>query len=151
MNEVQRLVNQTPDVIAFLRSQVPFKRQPAADSVGSDGGKPSSRPPLNVDAVDAADVELAELALWAGRCGVLWSGFVWRRQGRVVGVLYDDSRPVRGMVDGFNRLWGSGWVEPVGMLEGLQAVRFASLRLWPELDSLFGVEPDVGVVDPVLF
>ena len=136
--ELRKLIDQTPEVIHFLRSQIPYKPQMPRDSEGSSGGKPKSKPPLNLDAVDAADLELETLAYWAQESGINWRGRVWRVNGLVRGVLYDDALPVLDMVAGFGRLFDSGWVAPELMLGGVQAVRFAHFRLWPELDSLFG-------------
>ncbi|OZD31702.1 hypothetical protein CH247_11085 [Rhodococcus sp. 06-156-3b] len=56
---------------------------------------------MDLDAVDAADLQLDNLAFWAEECGVDMTGLgrAWRyapghpRAGDIRGVLYDDSRP----------------------------------------------------------
>ena len=140
--ELRKLIDQTPEVIRFLRSQIPFKPQMPRDSEGSSGGKPKSKPPLNLDAVDAADVELATLAMWADVCEIPYDGWVRRVNGVPVGVLYDDLRPVLGMVAGFGERFDEGMPVPEGMLWDLQAVRWANFRRFPQLGSLFDEDLD---------
>lgn len=148
MESLKVLIEQTPDVIDFLRSLVDVKPQPPVDREGAQLIKPHSTPPLNIDAVDAADLELATLAHWGGVCGVPWQGCVWRDSGgRVRGVLYGDSKPARTLVAGFTGMFRTGWSPPDGMLESIQAVRFQHYRLFPGLDARFGEVPDV--VEPV--
>ncbi|MFC9761671.1 hypothetical protein [Rhodococcus jostii] len=135
--ELRKLIYQTPDVIGFLRSQIPHKSQPAADQEPTVGGKPKSKPPLNVDAIDAADTELATLAMWAQACRIPYRGWVRRVNGIPVGILYDDHRPVHDMVEGFEYRFDTGMPEPEGMLWDMQAVRWANFRTFPQLNSLF--------------
>lgn len=152
MDELLHLVTTAPDVIGFLRSQVGAKRVAESDDPRTSVDKPKSKPPLNVDALDAADLELATLAFWGGVCGVAHEGFVWRdRGGRVRGILYDDARPAVSLSRGFRKLLVSGWVPPVGMVEDVRSVRGKHLAAFPGLVSVVGVPAVEASVEPVLF
>lgn len=156
------LILDTWDVIEFLRAQMDADARPE-DGVDdtdtmreeharvSDGGKPKSKPPMNLEALDASDIEMAALISWAEYCGIPYQGQVLRVGGRPRGVLYGDMRPAWSAARNMADLIEAGWVPPEGMLEDLQAVRFANLRRWPELDHKLQGDRSSGLDSEELF
>jgi hypothetical protein len=165
MNELVDLVKDSPDVIEFLRRQAYANASAQAGMDQSDsmrvedadrvstGGRPKSKPPLNLDAVDCADAELAVLVLWADWEGIPYRGWVNRNptDGRPMGVLYGDLRPAKDIAAW---LVGHPEFEPAeGFVDAVRAVRNGNRMGWPELDVFLSSEADFVVrsLEPVLF
>ena len=145
--EIEELVTDTLDAIAFPRAQMFARASPQDGNAQGDGerteygrevstgAKPKSKPPFNVDAMDAADAEMAVLVRWAEALGIPYSGVVWRaRSGDVKGVLYGDTRPARSLGVAIHEHVAAGWQAPTEMVDEIRAVRNGNRKAWPELD-----------------
>ena len=163
MSELVELVKDSADVIEFLRrqayanasaqsgmDQTDSMRVEDADRV-STGSRPKSKPPLNVDAVDCADAELAVLVLWAEWEGIPFRGAVWRIGGEPRGVLYGDLTPAKDIAGWLHE--NPGYVPPEGFTDAVRSVRNRNRMGWPELDVFLSSEQDFAdrVLEPVLF
>ena len=134
------LVEQLPEVVAWLRAQMTAKPKPT-ESGGPKGGS-KSRPPFRVAFMDAADREVAALLHWAEAYGVSLAPVrVYRVNGQAIGVM-----PGEGSTDGLatiaERLIGTGRLsEDDSVLTdsryGLWSVRSNHYSIWPELAGMF--------------
>ena len=142
----QVIVRTIPETIAYLRSERASKRQPpGSKNEGSMVRRPGSRPPLNLDAVDAADEQLMFLAYWAEAAGVSVRniGNVWRYPtGEIRGVLYDDSRPADVLAARLlSAMADPAWIEPAGMTDHLNQLMAVQEKTFPAIqDYLWAVE-----------
>ncbi|KAA0021819.1 hypothetical protein [Antrihabitans cavernicola] len=148
MTELEELISDTWDAVEFLRAQMFARAKPqdgAAQGDGerqetgrevSTGAKPKSKPPFNLDAMDAADAEVAALIGWADTLGLRgqYRGWVWRVNGVARGVLYDDTRAVRDVTKLLTDWLRAGGNAPDGMLDDIRSVRNTNRKNWPELD-----------------
>lgn len=139
------IVRTIPETIAYLRSERASKRQPPRSNEGNMVRRPGSRPPLNLDAVDAADEQLMFLAYWAEASGVSVRniGNVWRYPtGEVRGVLYDDSRPADVLAARLlSAMADPSWIEPAGMTDTLNQMMALQEKTFPAIqDYLWAVE-----------
>lgn len=130
------IVEQTPEVVAWLRlcanSATPgFDTQTTRTQCGS-------RPPCDVVAIDAADLELEALAYWAQLAGLHpIPGPVHRIRGRVRGLAYGTLDPVRKisawLCAELSRIEQCDWIGD--MLTDLMDVRARHLTRWPLTSS----------------
>ncbi|AXQ65174.1 hypothetical protein SEA_SCHMIDT_54 [Gordonia phage Schmidt] len=145
MTSLRQLVTDTPEVIAALRSATVFGRMAPADDDGPDESRKvfsfGPKPPCDVDLIDWADREAAELVAIAEAVGRVRIAGVWRRGGQPLGLLYDDLRPVvlaaEVICGEFDRGWHDDQVE-----KRLRAVRRRTMRRFRWLESTFSADAD---------
>lgn len=131
---VRTLVEQTPDVVAFLRSQM-TARPKMVEGVRS--GKQESRPPFRIAAMSAADREVAVLAKWFQYFGgrIIWPMLWDQNTGKVAGLVNSDLTPVVAMSVWFGKA-ADGYT-PVGMLDDLWSTRCTHYSAFPDLAAMF--------------
>ncbi|NKZ90497.1 hypothetical protein GS966_11185 [Rhodococcus hoagii] len=133
-----QLVKETPEMVRWLRANVHHGSMPQGNSEGSSGTKAGSQAPCNVDAIDAADLELTTLARWAVAAGLGHvPGPVYRRNGVVAGLRKGDRGPV-GFLTGFllarmGQIVQAEWAAE--FLEDLAGKRGRHLSRWPLTDE----------------
>ncbi|MBF6333430.1 hypothetical protein [Nocardia transvalensis] len=152
LDELMELIQDTPDVVYFLRAQMANNARAADGGDWSDtegqapdrvaSSKTVTTAPCSLDAMGAADAELAALAGWADRLGVVYSGRVWRCGGVVRGLVGDDMTVVWSLVDGFERWARQGWNGSPEMLAQLRSLRNTHRKYWGELDLLLMHRPE---------
>lgn len=116
MTDLRSLVQETPEIVSELRGALFFGKPSIVESeVDAEIAQVhnfTSKPPLHVGTLEAADLEAATLIGWAEHLGVRVSGGVWRRSDGVArGLLYDDLRPVLDARAGLLGLFDCGWVD----------------------------------------
>ncbi|AWK74272.1 hypothetical protein CBI38_24670 [Rhodococcus oxybenzonivorans] len=129
------LVASAPATVRELRTFISARGHGIGDKVDT-GGKPKSKPPCNVAAIDASDLETWMLVEWASYAGVevRGAGRFWRVGGRVAGLVSDDVTPVQVVADRLlHAMSQPDWVEPEGMHEALNDCRVRHIEQWPSL------------------
>ncbi|WP_378734957.1 hypothetical protein [Nocardia brasiliensis] len=128
------IIDQTPDVVAWLRLCANSSTAAGFDNPISRA-LPSSRPPCDVVAIDAADLELEALAYWAAVAGLdPIPGPVHRVRGRVRGLASGGNlEPVvktsAWIAARLDHIEEHDWVGD--MLTDLMDVRARHLTRWP--------------------
>ncbi|QIS21273.1 hypothetical protein [Nocardia terpenica] len=164
LDELMELVMDTPDVVYFLRSQMYVNATASAGADWTDTERETAdtvtahrdprKPPCNLSALDAADLEFATLANWAVTLRVPFTGPVWRSGGRIVGLVGDSTVALWEIVRGVQLLARDGWHGESRMLEDMRRVRNANRKQWGDLDLLLmgdrGKTPE-SYTEPGLF
>ncbi|WP_280442948.1 hypothetical protein [Nocardia brasiliensis] len=128
------LIDQTPDVVAWLRLCANSSTAAGFDTP-TGRALPSSRPPCNVAAIDAADLELEALAYWAAVAGLdPIPGPVHRVRGKVRGLASGGNlEPVEKIsawiAARLDQIEEHDWVGD--MLTNLMDIRARHLNRWP--------------------
>lgn len=133
--DLYTLVDEVPDVVAWLRGQMTASPTPGEDEGGGGEVKKESKPPFRIAYMDAADREFSALAHWAGMYGVRPGRAWWGR-----GICADGSTDVRGVADGFKRILGRVSLPDDIMTHpqyGMWTVRCTSYSAWPQLAAIF--------------
>jgi hypothetical protein len=149
------IVQTIPESIAYLRGGL--YRRPKAAPEGADESKPRTRPapkaPMDLGALDAADLQLDNLAFWAEECGVDMTdlGRTWRyaaghpRAGDIRGVLYDDARPAdRLRARLLDRMNEPDYQEAEGMHAHLHTLMARHATTWPVIHDLLNHYSGIG-------
>lgn len=108
---VVELIRESPRQLLEIQQHIaPTHRRGSED--GSSHAKPSSRPPLNIDPVDAIQAESAEIVYWSRIYGFRGRGTIGQRIEHLYGVDIPD------------------W-DLVNILERWMPIRNAHRKLWP--------------------
>ena len=153
LTDLRTLVSETPEIVSELRSALFFGKPSIVESeVDTEIAQVhnfTSKPPLHVGTLEAADLEAATLIQWAEHFGIRVSGAVWRRSDGVArGLLYDDLRPVLDARAGLLDMFDHGWVDDDGVMSmSVGGVRAVTMRGFGWLRDAYRDEVEVEVVD----
>ncbi|WP_328813792.1 hypothetical protein [Rhodococcus sp. NBC_00297] len=140
MYALTTIVETVPETMTFLRDMLyrrPTAKPEGAENVtGGSGFGPSV--PINLDAMQAADLELESLAYWAREIGCDMSnlGPVWRVNGDIRGVLYDSPLAAKRLTERvLARLTEPHFTPPADMADRMADVRAGHCRRFPPLQD----------------
>lgn len=128
------IIDQTPDVVAWLRLCANSSTSAGLDNP-TGRALPGSRPPCNVIALDAADLEVEALAYWASVSGLeVIPGPLHRVRGRVRGLTSSGNiepvvKTAVWLTARLDQIEEQEWIGD--MLTDLMDVRARHLNRWP--------------------
>jgi len=152
MTDLRTLVSETPEIICELRGALFFGKPAVVESeVDAEIAQVhnfTSKPPMSIGVLEAADLEAATLIRWAEHFGVQIGGAVWRVGGVARGLLYDDLRPVLDARAGLLALFDSGFVDDDAvMFMSVGGVRAGTMGAFGWLRDAYRDEAEVLRVD----
>lgn len=99
---IDEIVKETPQVIYWLRTKIADQQR--GDDVQIAKAADESKPPVNIDLIDSADLEVRALAFWCDYFGVEPRGDFHRVNGQIVGLALPETARFR-VAGNFPKPW----------------------------------------------
>ncbi len=141
---LRTVIKDTPEVVHYLRTKIADKPMIEGGEPSSNK-KPSSKPPMNLNLMSAADDAFAALAYWCEWFGIRVPGRTYRVGGRVAGLVDGHEWVVQRFADELLAQLDRSSVEPDGIYDmepvGLWWTRQRTFRAFPELRRRYLFDP----------